>query len=71
MYTQHQPLLKSILEDLLRGKLRSNLFPVLGSPYDGKVQGCKSLLNIKILYKIFLLVIPEIRVKGYLYECLI
>jgi len=37
VYTQHQPLLKSILEDLLRGKLRSNLFPVLGSPYDGKV----------------------------------
>ena len=37
VYTQHQPLLKLILEDLLRGRLRTNLFPTLGPQYDGKV----------------------------------
>lgn len=37
VYTQHQPLLRQILEDLIKGKLRSNLFPCLGSPHEGRV----------------------------------
>lgn len=37
VYTQHQPLLRRHLDDLVKGRLRTNLFPALGAPYDGKV----------------------------------
>ncbi|CAH2229544.1 jg19683, partial [Pararge aegeria aegeria] len=30
IYTQHTPLLKDTLEDLIKGKLRENLFPICG-----------------------------------------
>lgn len=30
IYTQHTPLLKDTLEDLIKGKLRENLYPTLG-----------------------------------------
>ncbi|XP_068623657.1 vacuolar protein sorting-associated protein 45 [Battus philenor] len=30
IYTQHTPLLKDIIEDLIKGKLRENLYPTLG-----------------------------------------
>jgi len=37
VYTQHQPALRQILDDLVKGKLRNNLFPFLGSNYEGRV----------------------------------
>lgn len=30
IYTQHTPLLKDTIEDLIKGKLRENLYPTLG-----------------------------------------
>ncbi|XP_046963784.1 vacuolar protein sorting-associated protein 45 [Vanessa cardui] len=33
IYTQHTPLLKDTLEDLIKGKLRENLYPVVGGDY--------------------------------------
>ncbi|KAL0818543.1 hypothetical protein ABMA28_008982 [Loxostege sticticalis] len=35
IYTQHTPLLKDTLEDLIKGKLRENLFPTLGGDDSG------------------------------------
>jgi len=37
VYTRHTPLLKEILEDLVRGRLRTGQFPFLGAAYDGRV----------------------------------
>ncbi|XP_047538318.1 vacuolar protein sorting-associated protein 45 [Vanessa atalanta] len=33
IYTQHTPLLKDTLEDLIKGKLRENLYPAVGGDY--------------------------------------
>ncbi|CAH0595263.1 unnamed protein product [Chrysodeixis includens] len=41
IYTQHTPLLKDTLEDLIKGKLRENLYPTLGGedgPYGRRPQ---------------------------------
>jgi vacuolar protein sorting-associated protein 45 len=35
IYTQHTPVLKDILEDLIKGKLRENLYPTLGGEDSG------------------------------------
>ncbi|XP_053617194.1 vacuolar protein sorting-associated protein 45 [Plodia interpunctella] len=35
IYTQHTPLLKDTLEDLIKGKLRENLYPTLGGDDSG------------------------------------
>ena len=51
MYTQHQPLLKSILEELIRGRLRSNSFPSLGSQYDGKISTVVAFIIGGITYE--------------------
>jgi len=37
VYTRHTPLLKQILDDLIRGRLKTNLFPFLGAAYEGRV----------------------------------
>lgn len=37
VYTQHQPLLKQILEDLAKGRLKPQQFPYLGGSYEGRV----------------------------------
>ncbi|XP_072934166.1 vacuolar protein sorting-associated protein 45 [Epargyreus clarus] len=36
IYTQHTPLLKDTLEDLIKGKLRENLYPTLGDDLNGQ-----------------------------------
>jgi len=37
VYTQHQPCLRQTLDELFKGRLKSSLFPCLGSNYEGKV----------------------------------
>ncbi|KAF6212087.1 hypothetical protein GE061_012607 [Apolygus lucorum] len=36
VYTQHVPALKEVIEDLIRGRLKENVYPFLGNPPSGR-----------------------------------
>jgi len=38
VYTQHTPVMKQIIEDCVKGKLKNSAFPHLGQVYEGKVK---------------------------------
>ena len=38
VYTQHEPVMKQIVEDCVKGKLKTSVFPHLGQPLEGRVK---------------------------------